>query len=627
MITKGEKLRFWCQKVLPLVYDESLSYYELLNKVVKHLNDNTEKINELIDFYNNFSGEIEEILIQLIEDGDLDPIIADTIGSLIAAPYDPTSTYITFDYCIYESKLYRANGTTTGDFDAEKWDEKILCTDITTLLHTVYSLTANSIPFDSLETYDENTVGYAILNLISTSITDVFYDSSAHALRKTINGSSSKIIDIEDTPTNASNKLPSSKAYLKLLNNVDYLSIPLYTDANDANYLIGRLDGNTLNTPTTEGLSSNTAGIILTVRPAVATWNQQLCILNSTANRIYMRTKDASSWTAWKDITAQRKYQGKKLLIVGDSYSNGWDGQQNGDGWVPTFAAVLGCTYDLIRQGGAGVYKTYATSQYPNETYGDAIDHVKDNVYDAVVYQVGTNDIFSSGSVNDILQGVSTLMDKTKLYFPNAEVYAILTLGRLCLSKSADANRAEALVKGFISNGASTCSDALNWFLFISGTKGLNGDKVHLNQTGYTILGKLAATFVEYGKFTYPTEQTNNANGSGDVFTFEEYDENNATIVSDWSNIRGQFFFVNLTVDIVSTASTGSFLVAKNYPIPLIGAIKIPCFNNNTGFINGYADITQDGNIRFYPCGTARNGERINISGLYPTRCNYFEGY
>ena len=26
--------RFWCQTVLPLVYDDSLSYYELLNKVV-----------------------------------------------------------------------------------------------------------------------------------------------------------------------------------------------------------------------------------------------------------------------------------------------------------------------------------------------------------------------------------------------------------------------------------------------------------------------------------------------------------------------------------------------------------------------------------------------------------------
>lgn len=31
--------RFWCQKVLPIVYDDSLSYYELLNKVVVYLNN------------------------------------------------------------------------------------------------------------------------------------------------------------------------------------------------------------------------------------------------------------------------------------------------------------------------------------------------------------------------------------------------------------------------------------------------------------------------------------------------------------------------------------------------------------------------------------------------------------
>ena len=30
--------RFWCYKVLPLVYDDSLSYYEILCKVVKYIN-------------------------------------------------------------------------------------------------------------------------------------------------------------------------------------------------------------------------------------------------------------------------------------------------------------------------------------------------------------------------------------------------------------------------------------------------------------------------------------------------------------------------------------------------------------------------------------------------------------
>ena len=38
--------RFWCQSVLPLVYDDSLSYYEVLCKVVEYINNliDTDKV-------------------------------------------------------------------------------------------------------------------------------------------------------------------------------------------------------------------------------------------------------------------------------------------------------------------------------------------------------------------------------------------------------------------------------------------------------------------------------------------------------------------------------------------------------------------------------------------------------
>lgn len=51
---KNNPFRFWCQKVLPLVYDDSLSYYELLCKVVA-------KLNELAENQNNLSDEIKEV--------------------------------------------------------------------------------------------------------------------------------------------------------------------------------------------------------------------------------------------------------------------------------------------------------------------------------------------------------------------------------------------------------------------------------------------------------------------------------------------------------------------------------------------------------------------------------------
>lgn len=46
--------KFWCYKVLPLVYDDSLSYYEVLCKVVNY-------INKLIDQDKIFGNELTKL--------------------------------------------------------------------------------------------------------------------------------------------------------------------------------------------------------------------------------------------------------------------------------------------------------------------------------------------------------------------------------------------------------------------------------------------------------------------------------------------------------------------------------------------------------------------------------------
>lgn len=51
---KIHRLHFYCQKVLPLIYDESLSYYEVLCKVKV-------KLNEIIESDNLQAKEIEAI--------------------------------------------------------------------------------------------------------------------------------------------------------------------------------------------------------------------------------------------------------------------------------------------------------------------------------------------------------------------------------------------------------------------------------------------------------------------------------------------------------------------------------------------------------------------------------------
>lgn len=60
-----DNFRFWCQKVLPLVFDDSISYYETLCKLAKSLN---EVINN-VEYLNQQIGEsgLEE-LIQQVQD-------------------------------------------------------------------------------------------------------------------------------------------------------------------------------------------------------------------------------------------------------------------------------------------------------------------------------------------------------------------------------------------------------------------------------------------------------------------------------------------------------------------------------------------------------------------------------
>lgn len=85
--------RFWCQKVLPLVYDDSLSYYELLCKVVDYLNNVIQDVNnlgenfkELNDAFNALKKYVEDYFenldVQEEINNKLDEMVAD--GSLAA---------------------------------------------------------------------------------------------------------------------------------------------------------------------------------------------------------------------------------------------------------------------------------------------------------------------------------------------------------------------------------------------------------------------------------------------------------------------------------------------------------------------------------------------------------------
>ena len=98
--TELKPFRYWCQKVLPLVYDDSLSYYELLCKVLDYLNKTMHDVDtlhgdvvnlhtayeELQKYVNSYfdnldvQEEINNKLDKMASDGSLLAIISPTIS-------------------------------------------------------------------------------------------------------------------------------------------------------------------------------------------------------------------------------------------------------------------------------------------------------------------------------------------------------------------------------------------------------------------------------------------------------------------------------------------------------------------------------------------------------------------
>lgn len=125
--------RFWCQKVIPLVYDNSLSYYELLCKVVEYLNtvmsdvdvtiENIEILNQamkdLKDYVDNyfettdFTDKIDEEIDKLVESGYFDEALQALIDAALIE-YDDRISAIETELSDYDTVTAQVQ-TNTGD--------------------------------------------------------------------------------------------------------------------------------------------------------------------------------------------------------------------------------------------------------------------------------------------------------------------------------------------------------------------------------------------------------------------------------------------------------------------------------------------------------------------------------
>ena len=134
-VTELKPFRYWCQKVLPLVFDDTLSYYELLCKVVDYLNNTMADVNtlstdvenlhtayqELQGYVNNYFNnldlqeEINSKLDAMAADGSLttliSPLIPDLVSDWLDENIEPTTPAIDKSLSVLDAG---AESKTTG---------------------------------------------------------------------------------------------------------------------------------------------------------------------------------------------------------------------------------------------------------------------------------------------------------------------------------------------------------------------------------------------------------------------------------------------------------------------------------------------------------------------------------
>lgn len=136
-----EKFKYWCNKILPLVYDDSLSYYEFLGKVYEKLNETIDAVNSNTEAVAEFDQRINDFIEAetAAREGWEDQQERDrqswetqqaqkwsAFQAMFIAEYDPVEVYVQGDLCSVQYKMYVANASTTGTFDPTKWDEIVL---------------------------------------------------------------------------------------------------------------------------------------------------------------------------------------------------------------------------------------------------------------------------------------------------------------------------------------------------------------------------------------------------------------------------------------------------------------------------------------------------------------------
>ena len=120
--------RFWCQKVLPLVYDNSLSYYEVLCKVVEYLNKLMEDDNQLVEELAELQAALEEVQ-ELIDNFDTEVVekyISESLAKMIFVEISDAGYFIFYIPEGWEDIVFNTTGYDVEIPEEEQYGHLVL---------------------------------------------------------------------------------------------------------------------------------------------------------------------------------------------------------------------------------------------------------------------------------------------------------------------------------------------------------------------------------------------------------------------------------------------------------------------------------------------------------------------
>lgn len=306
-----QPFRYWCQKVLPLVYDDSLSYYELLCKVVDYLNKTMEDVDTLHTDVDNLHTAYENL------QGDMN------------AKYHDMTNWMNASYAALVDfvNTYFANLNVQEEIN-NKLDVMASDGTLTTLL-LPYLPDVVAVDIDSMVTSGEfaSIVSPFVQPAVNTKVNDMISDGSFKAITdpKVVEATDSwldrNLSDPANPPLDASFTLANAAAQAKAVG--DYASLARANissgDLNDYKTNGWHMIAGLATSLDISNLPENDAGqrILLCFTQGTGTLTDfvhQLCY-NYANNHMFERYYGGGSWSNWKRVNQDTIYSYTKGYI------------------------------------------------------------------------------------------------------------------------------------------------------------------------------------------------------------------------------------------------------------------------------------------------------------------------